>query len=399
VQKSILLAGREEFSMKKLSVYVHIPFCVRKCAYCDFISFKYEPEAVKAYRKALLSEIESYSELLSDFEIKSIFIGGGTPSLMPEDFHEELISAIASKAHIEKNAEITMEANPDSILERDSKRLLLAGYNRLSIGIQSFDDCILKQIGRVHDSRQSLLAFEHARKGGFENISIDLMYGLPGQTMDRWKKDLGIAADELSPEHISSYSLIVNENTPIMKLLNNSPGIFPEEKEDREMHHFCTDFLASRGYCQYEVSNYAKEGRESLHNKNYWERGNYLGLGVAAHSFIGKERCQNTSNFEDYVKRAQEGKTRIVESEILTQRDEIFEEIFLGLRMTSGIDMEPAGKRIGIDFERTFKKTTAALKKNGLVVVENGRLLLTRKGMDLSNSVFLEFLNVIDQNY
>jgi len=385
--------------MKKISVYVHIPFCIKKCAYCDFISFRYEPEEAKAYRKALLSEIESYSDLLSDFEIRSIFVGGGTPSLMPENFHEELISAIASKATLDKNAEITMEANPDSILERDSKGLRNAGYNRLSIGMQSFDDCILKTIGRVHDSRQSRLAFEHARKGGFENISIDLMYGLPGQTMDIWERDLEIAACQLSPEHISAYSLIVNNNTPMMEMLEQSPGLFPEDGQERGMHHFCTDFLKLRGYGQYEISNYAKEGRESLHNINYWERGSYLGLGVAAHSFIGKKRYRNTGSVGDYVKRGEEGKTRIAESESLTERDEIFEEIFLGLRMTGGIEMDIVGKRHHMDFGATFKKPIMDLKRNGLAAVENGRLFLTRKGMDLSNSVFLEFLNVIDQNY
>jgi len=385
--------------MKKLSVYVHIPFCIKKCAYCDFVSFRYEAVKARAYKKALLSEIENYSELLSDFEIRSIFVGGGTPSLMPENFHEELISGIASKAHLGKNAEITMEANPDSILERDSKMLRDSGYNRLSMGMQSFDDCILKTIGRVHDSRQSRLAFEHARKGGFKNISIDLMYGLPGQTMDIWKRDLEIAACQLSPEHISAYSLIVNDNTPMREMMNKSPGLFPEEVEERGMHHFCTDFLTTRGYDQYEISNYAKEGRESLHNKNYWERGSYLGLGVAAHSFIGKKRFQNTSSIEDYLKRAEGGKTRIVESETLTKRDALFEEIFLGLRMTDGIDMLAVGERHQMDFGGTFKKTMIDLKRNGLVLVENERLLLTRKGMDLSNSVFLEFLNVIDQNY
>ncbi len=385
--------------MKKLSVYVHIPFCIKKCAYCDFVSFKYDYDSANVYKKALLSEIEIYSDLLSDSEIKSIFVGGGTPSLMKEEFHEELISAIKRKATIDKNAEITMEANPESLLQRDVKRLISAGYNRLSIGMQSFDDHILKTIGRAHESRQSLLAFENARKGGFKNINIDMIYGLPGQNMEIWKRDLKIAVDELSPEHISAYGLIVNNNTPMREMQKKNPGLFPKDEQEREMHHFCTEFLKSKGYYQYEISNYAKNGRESLHNKNYWERGSYLGLGVAAHSFVGKKRFQNTSSVVDYVKCAKQGKSSVVESEALTERDALFEEIFLGLRMTSGIDMNMVGERHQINFGTTFKKTIIDLKINGLIAFENERLFLTRKGMDLSNSVFLEFLNVINQKY
>ncbi|MBK5251472.1 MAG: radical SAM family heme chaperone HemW [Peptostreptococcaceae bacterium] len=385
--------------MKKLSIYIHIPFCVKKCAYCDFISFRYNGDAAKAYKTALFSEIDHYSDLFRDYEIKSIFVGGGTPSLMSEDFHEKLLGKISGMALIGKNAEITMEANPDSILERDTERLRSAGYNRLSIGMQSFDDALLKKVGRIHDSRQSRLAFEHARRGGFNNISIDLMYGLPGQKMNAWERDIVIAADELSPEHISAYSLIVNRNTPMQGLLEKSPELFPEDGEERDMHHLCTDMLRDRGYHQYEISNYSKAGFESLHNKIYWERGEYLGLGVAAHSFIGSRRFSNTNEMDDYIEKTKNGGSGVALSEILTERDALFEEIFLGLRMTKGIDMGILGKKYEMDFWEMFRETINSLKDNGIVTVENERLLLTRRGVDISNGVFLEFLKVIDQKY
>lgn len=385
--------------MKKLSIYIHIPFCVKKCAYCDFVSFRYNGDAAKAYKTALFSEMDHCVDLCSDYEIKSIFVGGGTPSLMSEDFHEELLGKIGGMASIGKNAEITMEANPDSILERDTKRLRSAGYNRLSIGMQSFDDALLKKIGRIHDSRQSRLAFEHARMGGFNNISIDLMYGLPGQKMNAWEMDIKIAADELSPEHISAYSLIVNRDTPMQGILEKSPELFPEDDKERDMHHLCTDMLRDRGYHQYEISNYSKEGFESAHNKTYWERGEYLGLGVAAHSFIGSRRFSNTNVMDDYLKRIENGGSGVIESEILTERDALFEEIFLGLRMTKGIDMGILGGKYDMDFTEMFRETINSLKDNGIVAIKNERLLLTRKGMDISNGVFLEFLNVIDQKY
>jgi oxygen-independent coproporphyrinogen-3 oxidase len=343
--------------------------------------------------------MDHYVDLCKDYEIKSIFVGGGTPSLMSEDFHEELLDKISGMASIGKNAEITMEANPDSILERDTERLISAGYNRLSIGMQSFDDTLLKKIGRIHDSRQSRMAFEHARRGGFDNISIDLMYGLPGQKMNAWERDIEIAADELSPEHISAYSLIVNRNTPMQGLLEKSPELFPEDDEERDMHHVCTDRLRDRGYHQYEISNYSKEGFESSHNKTYWERGEYLGLGVAAHSFIGSRRFSNTNVMDDYLEKTKNEGSGVAQSEIVTERDALFEEIFLGLRMTKGVDMGILGKKYEIDFLEMFRETINSLKDNRIVMVENERLLLTRKGMDISNRVFLEFLKVIDQKY
>lgn len=385
--------------LKKLSIYIHIPFCVRKCAYCDFVSFRYNGDAAKAYRTALFSEMDHYSGLCKDYEIKSIFVGGGTPSLMSEDFHEELLCKIGEMTLIGKNAEITMEANPDSILQRDTKRLRSAGYNRLSIGMQSFDDTLLKKIGRIHDSRQSRLAFEHARRGGFNNISIDLMYGLPGQKIKEWERDVVIAADELSPEHISAYSLIINKDTPMQGLLEKSPELFPEDDEERDMHHLCTDLLRDKGYNQYEISNYSMAGFESSHNKTYWERGEYLGLGIAAHSFIGSRRFSNADTMDGYFKRIKEDGNGVVQSEILTKRDALFEEIFLGLRMTRGIDMSILGQKYEIDFFETFKETINNLKYNGIMMIENERLFLTRRGMDISNGVFLEFLKVIDQRY
>jgi len=385
--------------MKKLSIYIHIPFCVKKCSYCDFVSFRYNGEAAKVYKTALFSEIDHYTDLCKDYEIKSIFVGGGTPSLMSEDFHEDLLCKIGGMASIGNNAEITMEANPDSILERDTKRLRSAGYNRLSIGMQSFDDALLKKIGRIHDSRQSRLAFEHARRGGFNNISIDLMYGLPGQKMDDWERDIVIATEELSPEHISAYSLIINSATPMQGLLEKSPELFPEDGEERDMHHLCTDMLRDRGYHQYEISNYSKEGFESSHNKTYWERGEYLGLGVAAHSLIDSRRFSNANTIEDYLERTKNLGSGVALSEILTQRDALFEEIFLGLRMNKGIDMWILGEKYEMDFFEMFKETINNLIRNGIVSVEKERLFLTRRGMDISNRVFLEFLKVIDQKY
>lgn len=385
--------------MKKLSIYIHIPFCVKKCAYCDFVSFPFCGEASRAYEKALFAEINRYADLLGSRTVRTVFVGGGTPSLMTEAFHEKLLSRLADLSTFHESAEITLEANPESILARDVLRLSRAGYNRISLGVQSFDDRILKIIGRIHDSKQSRLAFEAAREGGFKNINIDLMYGLPGQTLKNWESDLKIAAEELAPEHISAYGLIVNEDTEMHRMLQKRPDLFPKEGKERRMHHLCTDYLQSRGYEQYEISNYAKKGRESIHNLAYWERQEYLGLGLGAHSFMDSVRFQNTAVLKEYVDSEKKDEPPVVEREMIEGREALFEQIFLGLRLTKGMDMDAVGDGHGMNFMDFFERPLKSLTASGLLSIDESRLRLTRRGMDVSNSIFLEFLKVIDQKY
>lgn len=390
--------NERSMDMDSLSLYIHIPFCVRKCAYCDFVSRPAEPAAMEIFTEALFKEFEARAALLERRRVTSVFVGGGTPSLMSASFHERLMETVSGLCHLSGDAEITLEANPESLIERDSDRLKGAGYNRISIGVQSFDDRLLRRLGRVHDSRQALAAFTCARKAGFENINIDLMYGLPGQSLELWERDLETAGGLLEPEHISAYSLIVNRDTPMAALQDATPDLFPSEEAERAMHHLCTRMLAQKGYEHYEVSNYARAGSECRHNLAYWTRLDYLGFGPAAHSFLNPVRFHNADSLEAYVRDVEEGLVEGRDRERLSDRDALTEEIFLGLRLTRGLDAALLERRYGIRFQSFFKSPIRSMGAAGLTRFEGGRLRLTVKGMDLADRVALEFLRVIDQN-
>lgn len=345
------------------ALYIHIPFCAQKCAYCDFASWAGREAVWEAYFDRLEAELDSWV-VRGGGEFSTAFIGGGTPSLVPAEY----IVRIARKI---KCGEFTIEANPGTLTYEKLRAYRECGIDRLSMGVQSFDDELLRRIGRIHTAGKAEDAFRMAREAGFDNISLDLMYALPGQTMAQWRATLETAA-RLSPEHISAYSLIIEENTPIARWA--APM---DDNTVNEMQRTCTAFLAGNGYARYEISNYARPGRECRHNICYWTRGDYIGVGCAAHSLFGGERFCNTADLDAYL-----AGERIAERIVLDTTDIIEETVMLGLRMTRGIPIESVPDR----------NAAERLINGGLAKITDGRLALTERGMELQNAAVLELL-------
>ena len=388
--------------MKPLSIYIHIPFCVRKCSYCDFVSVAKPDSYKERYIDALITEIRSSADLAASHSLSTIYIGGGTPSLLGEDLLEMLLAAVSENYNTDSIEEYTFECNPESITPQKLELLKRYGVNRLSIGLQSTDREELLLLRRSHDYDAFLSAYALARKHGFENISVDLMFAVPGQSMDTLQRSLE-SITTLGPEHISCYSLIVEENTLMNRWVSEGKIELPEDDEYVDMYRFLTGFLEQRGYRQYEISNFCREGFESVHNKAYWLRDNYLGLGVAAHSMIDNRRFANIDSVDDYMEKISdmESPVNLDSLETLSHSDVINEMIFLGLRMNKGIalyDIRSELMQLGrcsdssCPLVRDFDKKTAKLEKDGLVQVSSGSLALTQKGRELSNSVFAELM-------
>lgn len=360
--------------MKDISLYIHIPFCKEKCKYCDFLSFK-NTEFITDYKNALIKEINAFD--CSD-TVKSIFIGGGTPSYINESIIAEIMESI-NKFNINKNAEITIEANPGTITEEKLKTYISCEINRISMGVQAVQNNILKTLGRIHTFEEFTENYYLVQKY-FDNINTDIMFSLPDQNFDNWAETLS-KITELKPQHISAYSLIVEEGTPFYNMKLN----LPDEKTDRKMYHYTIDFLKSKGYEQYEISNFAQKNKQSVHNSVYWERGNYKGFGLGSASLIDNVRYKNTENIQEYIK----GET-ITETEILSSQDIIEEFIFLGLRMNKGISAD--------EFENLFHRNIYDLygnvfkKYNDYFVFKDNRIALNTKGFDISNIIMSEFL-------
>ncbi|MBQ4089848.1 MAG: radical SAM family heme chaperone HemW [Clostridia bacterium] len=349
--------------MKLPALYIHIPFCAQKCAYCDFASWAGREAAWGAYFDMLENELAHWISRVGN-EFSTVFIGGGTPSIVPAEYICRIVRMV-------KAAEISMEANPGTLSPEKLRAYRKAGVNRLSMGVQSFDDALLRKIGRIHSADEAEAAFNMARDAGFDNINLDLMYALPGQTVDAWRATIERAV-KLSPDHISAYSLIIEEGTPIADWASET-----DEDTVNEMQRLCTGFLAQHGYGRYEISNYAKPGYECRHNICYWTRGDYIGIGCAAHSLFDGRRFCNTSDLEKYL-----SGVRIVEDTALTETDIIEETVMLGLRMTRGIDIKD------VPDMRAAEK----MVKGGLAQIAGGRFMLTEAGMELQNAVVLELL-------
>ncbi len=361
--------------MKEISLYIHIPFCKEKCKYCDFLSFK-NIEYAQAYKNALIKEINAFDR---SKKVKSIFIGGGTPSYINENIIAEIMEKL-SEFNIDKNAEITIEANPGTLTEKKLDIYKKYGINRLSIGLQAWQNSLLKKLGRIHIRENFIESFNMARKSGFNNINVDLMFSLPDQSFEMWAETLD-KVTQMNPEHISAYSLIIEEGTPFYNMNLN----LPDEQTDRKMYHYAIDFLKSKGYLQYEISNFAKYGKHSIHNSVYWERGEYKGFGLGAASLIDNIRYKNTENLFEYI----DGKT-IKEKEILTPSDITEEYMFLGLRMVKGVSVS--------DFQKLFFQNIYDVygnvfsKYKDYFITEGDRIALNTKGFDISNIIMSEFL-------
>ncbi|PKL51094.1 MAG: coproporphyrinogen III oxidase [Nitrospira bacterium HGW-Nitrospira-1] len=363
-------------------LYIHIPYCIRKCIYCDFLSISFDEQAARRYVKSLCRELEIKRD--SADILSAIFIGGGTPTLLPEDCFKQLFCCLRENYDFSPEIEISVEANPGTVNASKIEALHFYGVNRMSIGIQSFHDDELKTLGRVHTVDEALLAIDLLKKSGNKNFAIDLMYGIPGQTMEGWKETLSKAAG-LLPAHISSYELTPEDGTPLASLIKDKTIIMPEEGLVLEMYDHAINFLTGRGYEHYEISNFALPGYRCLHNLNYWHRGDYIGAGAGAHSFMHGVRSQNTSDINTYIDSLTNDIITEAEAIGVSDVEALKEFIFLGLRKIEGIALEEAMK-----MRPDFMELCAELIDSGHLAISANQLRLTRKGLPVSNMVIVQ---------
>ena len=368
--------------MDRLGVYIHIPFCVSKCGYCDFYSIAGGRQRMPDYQSALLSHISESAEAMSSYEIDSIYIGGGTPSCYGAKRIVEILDELKRMGNVRLDSEITVEVNPDTTKLDELKLLRSEGVNRLSIGVQSANNDILKIIGRRHNFRQAELAVDAAREAGFENVSLDLIYGLPSQTREDWADTLTKAL-ALKPAHISCYGLRLEEGTPMYDEYEGT-DILPSDDDQADMYLYAVDFLSRHGFRQYEISNFARPGYESRHNLKYWRLDDYIGFGAAAASNIGLLRYTYTHNVREYISGVLGDKGIIAEEEELTPFDRASEYLMLGMRTAAGISREEYRSVYQSSFDK-LEEMLEVFQENGWAVCDNGRWHFTPGGFLVSN--------------
>lgn len=384
-------------SKRALELYIHIPFCVRKCAYCDFLSFAAPERAYRDYVEKLIEELYGQSASFQDYCVTSIFLGGGTPSILPAKLVEELFAVLYECFDVAEDAEITIEANPGTLTMEKLETYLQSGINRLSIGLQSSDDEELRTLGRIHCYDDFLKSYQRARQAGFTNISVDLMSALPGQTVQSWKSTLRKIM-MLKPEHISAYSLIIEEGTLFYDRYHEDESAFPDEDADREMYHLTKELLAAQGYERYEISNYAKPGYECRHNTGYWTGVDYLGLGLGASSYTHGFRYHNTTDMKEYLSLdLRESGAAACDIQEMSMDEKMEEFMFLGLRMMEGVSGSEFLKRFDQNMWNVYGDVLKKLEKQGLIEVKAPMVRLTEFGIDVSNLVFEEFLMVHEE--
>ena len=394
--------GKRNAGEKKLELYFHIPFCARKCYYCDFLSAPADESTIKKYMEALLAEtVGSALSYAEEYTVYSIFIGGGTPSVVSVSCIEDLLDAVKGRYRLARDAEVTIEVNPGTVSGQALSRYREAGINRLSIGLQSADNRELAAIGRIHTWEQFLDTYAEARKAGFRNINVDLMSALPGQTLSRYRSTLEkVLSLEPAPEHISAYSLILEEGTYLYDLYEKGKLEIPDEDTDRLMYQETKELLARRGYWRYEISNYAKEGYECRHNCGYWTRENYAGFGLGASSLVENVRFKNGTDLQAYLANPSGCREDIQQ---LSREEQMEEFMFLGLRMTRGVDGDRFRRLFGCGMEEVYGEVIRKNIRDGLLRVypdsesREGHaawrhLSLTEKGLDVSNYVMAQFL-------
>lgn len=376
-----------------MGIYVHIPFCIRKCNYCDFLSFAAGDETKEQYIAALLDEIKYVAPDYKERVVNTIFFGGGTPSSIAAELISEVMLALRANFKVSENCEATIECNPGTLTSEKATCYKKAGFNRISFGLQSTDDEMLKLIGRIHTYEEFVESYNIARNAGFDNINIDMMEALPGQTYESFVEGLRKVI-ALKPEHISAYSLIVEEGTPLYEHLEEYPDV-PDEDTERQMYYETKRILSEDGYNRYEISNYALQGLECKHNIIYWKRGNYLGLGLGAASLIDEVRFSNTSDMAEYMADAGKNSVRCNYEE-LSEADAMAEYMFLGLRMMEGVSSEGFYKTFGKDMMEVYGKIINKNIELGLLegyeLNSQVNYRLTARGIDISNTVMAEFL-------
>lgn len=414
------------------SLYLHIPFCVKKCRYCDFLSGPQDEETRERYTRALINEIKMQTICPAGSPVDTVFFGGGTPSVLSGSQIDRIMEALHSFFSIQKDAEISMETNPGTADDEKLRVLKTAGINRLSLGVQSMHDRELALLGRIHTAAQARQTFENARKAGFDNINIDLMSALPGQSLASWADTLEQAV-RWAPEHISAYSLIIEEGTPFAAMYENgSLPALPDEDTDRKMYHYTGAFLSEHGYQRYEISNYALPGRECRHNSGYWTGHPYLGLGIGAASYVNGTRFSNCTDLREYLevlgsqkdrvdateqtdkpeqadkakqaekngqtdkaKQAEKtGITALIRTDLhsLSAEEQMEEFMFLGLRMTKGVRNAVFTERFGKSIEQVYGRILERHISQGVLEKTPGGYRLTDRGVDVSNYVLADYL-------
>ena len=375
--------------MKKSGLYIHIPFCKVKCVYCDFYSITKREKQIPLFTECLLKEIDLYKDYSEKWSFDTIFFGGGTPSLLPTKYLEQILQKLHDTFDTSKVTEISLEANPGEAPFEHLKDIKSLGFNRISMGFQSFDDKILKLLGRLHEAKDCLNTFNNVRKAGFDNINTDMIFNIPGLSVNNWKKDLNKLL-ELDPEHISAYSLTVEPSTKLFNLVKNKKVLMPIERTDIEQFLITEDILSKNGYHQYEISNYAKKNKECKHNLHYWNLSPYLSFGPSAHSYDLKKRWWNVRSLEKYTNNLEKGKLPIEGNEILSRKDNYNETILNGLRLSKGIKTSDLKEYSDIINKTEFNKV---IDKWDCLSISDKNIRLTKEGFlfvdEISTDMFL----------
>ncbi len=373
--------------MKEIGLYIHIHFCKSRCLYCDFNSYSDKASMVDMYIETLMQEIELYNE--NDFKYKTVFLGGGTPTFIHYTHIGNIMKKILPKTV--KDVEISIECNPGTASLESLSYYREIGINRISIGLQAWQNELLQKIGRIHNIEEFLSTYDSARKAGFENISVDLMFSLPEQSQNQWKETLQNICS-LKPEHISCYSLKLEDGTVLSNMYDRGHVKLAGDEEDRLMYHTAIELLRSRGYEQYEISNFSQPSKECKHNLVYWNNQEYLGIGAGSHSKLGNKRFWNYRDIQQYIDAVSKGITPVENYEAIDKEEELWESIFLSLRLNKGIDIPSFNKRYNIKFTEKYSKILNKLVEKKLIIVSKENIKLTALGMDLSNQVFMEFI-------
>ena len=377
--------------MKDLSIYIHIPFCESKCHYCDFVSFPKKFKNLEEYFHCLIIELSLYKEKLNGYKVKTIFIGGGTPSAIDAKHISQVLDYIYSNFNTYNDMEISIEINPGTINLDKLKAYKESGINRISIGLQTLNNDILKVLGRIHTAEDFYQSYKMVEEVGFENINVDLIFDLPDQTLDLGMKDVETLVD-LGVKHISYYSLIIEPGTLIDRWNQEDKLNLLDEDNERRLYHKVKKYLMDKGYNHYEISNFALDGYKCSHNMAYWKIKPYLGVGLNSHSNLFGKRFSNTSDLDSYIEILSEDKLPIVEEEIIDNATEMSEFCIFGLRLIEGIDKEEFRNRFELDIDELYKNSIEEHRNNGLLIDDGKYLRLSDKGLDLANLVELDFL-------
>ena len=377
---------------QRLGLYIHIPYCIHKCGYCDFNSHLIKHDEMDHYIDALVAEMQHYAKIYSNTSIiKTIFLGGGTPTTLTVYQLERILKECVKEFKVSPDAEITIEANPATIHIEQMKSIRQMGYNRISIGVQSFDKTELKLLDRAHGPEEVHSTIDCARKAGFENLSLDLMFAIPNQSLSSWESNLDKALKK-NPEHLSTYNLTIEQGTAFSKLQSNGKLTMPEDNHQLELYKKTIERLTKKGFHHYEISNFARQGKECKHNITYWKNTNTLGLGAGASTYINGTRFKNINLPAHYIRQAKEEKTAVEHSETLEPRQAMGETIMLGLRLLQGISIHQFERRFQVSFINLFKNIIHSLKEKELILIEDDYLRLSPKGLFLADSVILEFM-------